>query len=543
VLGTAGWDDALLALGVADATTALEQLCAAEIIFAQDQSRFTGTREFWFKHALVRDVAYSSVSQTLKVELHARAGAWLARAGEDAATVAEHYDLGHEQGMAAGFWERAARRALAANALTAAVEMADRALTYATEPRTGFTRALLLDEIYSRLDERASQRSEAIEAMVEHAYDEASEVLTLGAAARYDHARSAGNDVEQRLTDAAERSARLGLIDEQARCAATLAARYAFAGELAHAEEAAEQLLELARQRGLPPAAVDAWQTLAVVRQTRGELAAALEARRHAARAARTAGLRDREAMLTINLGFALTTIGAKDEARQEIDAGVIMAEEIGSTGTVRLGHMILLGWAAHFGADPSLARTLEDARQTADEAALGGWITKDRVTLGVLFYRGCELVALGEQADLERASKLLAIAAEAYRQTDNRDVLPVALGYWAEALRRLGDTEQAERIALEAAELVEAGAPSLLNEGIIYLALAGARVDLGDLTGAQETIHRAMPTLCRRVQGLRGTSYEKQFLTALPHNAGLLAAAEAYACVPDELAKILRAC
>jgi tetratricopeptide (TPR) repeat protein len=280
---------------------------------------------------------------------------------------------------------------------------------------------------------------------------------------------------------------------------------------------------------------VDAWQALAVVRQTRGELWAALEARRNAAQAARNAGLKQREAMLTINLGFALTTIGAADESRREIEAGIRMAEEIGSTGTVRLGRMILLGYAAHFGADPSLDEALAEPRASADEAATGAWIVRDRVTLGVLFYRGCELLLRDDRASLGRARSLLQISAEAYRQTDNRDLLPVALGYWAEAERRLGELETAEKIAKEAAELMEAGHPSLLNEAIIYLALHGARVDLGDLVGAHRAIERGVIPLLRRVRGLRGTKYERAFLS-LSHNARLLEAADAHACLPEEL-------
>jgi tetratricopeptide (TPR) repeat protein len=270
------------------------------------------------------------------------------------------------------------------------------------------------------------------------------------------------------------------------------------------------------------------------VHQTRGELAAALEARRNAARAARTAGLKNREAMLTINLGFALTTIGAAEEALGEIEAGIRMAEEIGSAGTVRLGRMILLGWAAHFGADPAIDPELTEPRASADEAATGAWIVKDRVTLGVLFYRGCELLG-GAEDGLGRARSLLQISAEAYRATDNRDVLPVALGYWAEAERRLGQHEQAERIAREAADLVEAGAPSLLNETVIYLALHGARVDQGDFDGAREAIERAIVPLLRRVRGLGGTPYAREFLQ-LWHNARLIEAADALGCLPDEL-------
>jgi tetratricopeptide (TPR) repeat protein len=541
VFGMAAWDRGLEALGVARPLEALARLVEAELAIEQRVSRYPGAREFRFKHALVRDVAHASASEAMRAELHTRAAAWLAEAGGDAATVAEHYDLGAEHARAARYWELAARRALAAHALADAARMADRALTFAEDDPTAFARASLLDEVYSLLDERASERLDAIEAMASHAHDEASEVRTMGARARYDHARSAGDDVEERLIEVVERATSLGMLDEAARCQATVATRWAYAGDLAQAEKGAAHLLALAGERGVQPAAVDAWQVLAVVHQTRGELAAALEARRNAARAARAAGLKQREATLTINLGFALTTIGARDEARRELAEGIRMAEEIGSAGTVRLGRMLLLGWAAHFGADPSLDEDLGEPRASADEAATGGWIVKDRVTLGVLFYRGCELLHGGDPAAVRRARALLQISAEAYRATDNRDVLPVALGYWAEALRRLGQTDVAARIATEAAALVEAGAPSLLNEAVIYLALHGALVDAGDLAGARATVERAMPLLVRRVRGLRGTAYERAFLK-LSHNAALLAAADTHGCVPDEIERLLEA-
>jgi len=534
LFGLSAWDKGLEALGVQDVAQVLDHLVEADMVVEQGLSRFSGTREFWFKHALVRDVTYASSSDAMRTELHARVADWLASVGDDAATIAEHYDLGGKSGLAAGYWETAARRALAANALRHAVRMADRALTFAEDSQAAFARATLLDEVWSRLDERAADRADAIEAMVDNAYDEACEVRTQGARARYDHARSAGHDVEQRLLDVVDQSKQLGMLDEEALCLATLATRYAFAGDLSRAEVEAANLLDLA-ERAVPAAAVDAWQALAVVRQTRGELAAALEARRSAARAARDAGLRQREAMLTINLGFALTTIGAREEARREIEAGINMAEEVGSAGTVRLGRMILLGWAAHFGDDPRLDKALSEPRANADEAATGTWIVKDRVTLGVLFYRGCELLLGENRASLGRARSLLQISADAYRQTDNRDVLPVALGYWAEAERKLGELDTAEKIAKEAADLVEAGAPSLLNEAVIYLALHGSRVDSGDLIGAHRAIDRGMQPLLRRVRGLRGTEYERAFLK-LSHNARLLEAADAHACLPEEL-------
>ena len=245
--------------------------------------------------------------------------------------------------------------------------------------------------------------------------------------------------------------------------------------------------------------------------------------------------------MLTINVGFALSTIGAREEALREIETGIAKADAIGSSGAVRHGKMILLCWVATFGPDPRLDAALAEPRATADETSGGGWVLHDRATLGLLFYRGLELLKSDPSA-ISRARSLLKIAADAYRASDNRDVLPVALGFWAEAERRSGHAEQAVEIAREAAALVEGGAPSLLNEGPIYLALHDASVDIGDLAGARTAMERAMTPLVRRLRGLEGTPYTRAFLFNLPHNAGLLAAAEAYGCVPPEVDTILHA-
>jgi tetratricopeptide (TPR) repeat protein len=541
VFGMSVWDAGLAALGVSDAATALRKLVGAELLVEHTGSRFSGTREYLFKHALVRDVAYASAGEQQKKELHASAARWLASMGEDAATVAQHFDLGGQHEEAANHWEAAARRALATNSLREAVTMADRALTFAEEQQVAFARAVLLDEAYSRLDARASERDSAIRAMSENVFDEASELRTMGARARYDDACASGSpDIEERLVHVRERARALDLVEEEARCTATLAHRHAFAGALDKVEREAAHLLDLAERRGIVWAAVDAWQVLAVVHQTRGELAAALEARRSAARAARAAGLQEREAILTMNVGFALTTIGAWEEALSEIQAGLAKAQEIGSAGAVRHGQMVLLCWAATYGADARLDAALAEPRANADEAAAGTWVVRDRATLGVLFYRGCELLR-GDTATLPKARALLKTAADAYRSTDNRDVLPVALGFWADAERRFGHAEQAVEIASEAARFIEAGAPCLLNEAPIYLALHDACVDLGDLKGAREAMTRGVVPLMRRLKGLEGTPYARSFLLGLPHNSALLAAAEAYGCIPPEIERLLQ--
>jgi len=538
VFGQVGWDAGLEVIGVANAGEALRDLAAAEVLVEQAHSRFAGTREFAFKHALMRDVAYASLGDAALKESHARAGRWLGTMGEDDALVAWHLEHGGDAAAAAAYLEKAGRRALAAHALPQAMAFAEKALAFAEDKPTQFARAQLLDEAYGRLDARAGERDTAVRAMEEAAYDTASSVRARGARVRYEDACGGDAETAARLDDVRRAARDARLPDEEARCAAALAARCAYAGRLDEAEEVADGLLTLSLAHGIPGAAVDAWQTLAVVRQARGEVGAALEARRSAARAASAAGLKAREATLTINVGFALTTVGARGQARLAIESGIALAQAIGSPGVERHGKMILLCWAATFGSDDSLDAPLADARNVADAARTGGWVPHDRATLGVLFYRGIEMLrADGREGD---ARALLRAAAQGYRATKMLDVLPVALGLWAEAERRCRGAEQARALASEAATLLDEGSPSLLNEAPVYLALHDACVDLGRLEEAREAIVRGVPRLMTRVRGLGGTAYARPFLAELAPNSGLLAAAEAYGLVPPEVAGVL---
>ena len=133
----------------------------------------------------------------------------------------------------------------------------------------------------------------------------------------------------------------------------------------------------------------------------------------------------------------------------------------------------------------------------------------------------------------------LLKMAATAYRSTGHRDVLPVALGMWAEAERRCSAPASAITVASEAADLLEQGAPSLLNESAVYLALHDALLDAGEEEAARRAVARGMAPLLRRLHGLVGTTYARQFLTELPQNAALLAAAEGYGVTPDEIHRL----
>lgn len=540
VLGLSCWESAFESLGIEEGDAILSSLSAAKILVRQPSSRFPGTAEWAFQHALVRDVAYHALDDEERRELHAIAGEWLASMGEDAAIVAAHFDQGGRQETAADYWERAAHRALTANALHDALSMAERALAFAPDGPTAFRRAMYLEEAWTRLDPRASDRESAICALEDNVYDEASHLRARGARARYDDARGSGEGVSTRLAAVCSEAERLHLHEEVARCAASLAARFAFAGQFEDAEREARRLLELSVTHDLKSAAVDGYQTLAVVRQTQGALIAALDARRNAVTAARAAGLKEREAMLTTNLGFALTTLGARHEARAELEAGLALAEAIGSSGAVRHAQMNLLGWASVFGNDEKLDAQLSEVRADADAAADEIWTAPDRVNLGTLFYRGVELLRSEDARCSARAALLLRRSATSYRQMGHRDLLPVALGMWAEAERQCGRIDSALALVEEAAALLAEGAPSLLNESRVYLTWHDLLLGQGDERAAQRAIEQGLPFLLVRLRGLVGTPYARQFLTEVPTNAGLLTAARHFDLVPEEVRALL---
>ena len=119
-------------------------------------------------------------------------------------------------------------------------------------------------------------------------------------------------------------------------------------------------------------------------------------------------------------------------------------------------------------------------------------------------------------------------------------DVVPVALGLWGEAERRCGQAERGIDLAREAAQLLDGGSISLLNEAPIYVALHDALVDAGRHAEAKEAIAHGIPRLVTRVHGLSGTPYAKDFLTHVASNAALLTAAAGYRLVPPEIESIL---
>jgi hypothetical protein len=110
----------------------------------------------------------------------------------------------------------------------------------------------------------------------------------------------------------------------------------------------------------------------------------------------------------------------------------------------------------------------------------------------------------------------------------------------WSEAERLCGDLTRARSLAGEAAMLLEQGAPSLLNESPVFLALHDVELEADYTPGARAAVERGMVLLRRRLGGLKGTPYARVFLSDLVYNDRLLRRAKEYGLVPPEVSAVL---
>ncbi|HEY4121720.1 MAG TPA: serine/threonine-protein kinase PknK, partial [Byssovorax sp.] len=109
------------------------------------QSRFTGEEELCFRHALLRDAAYATLTEHDRAFGHRAAGAWLVAAGEqDPLVLAEHFERGGEAASAVAQYLRAAEQALAGSDLVGTSAIVDRAFASGRDGIDGETRGRLL---------------------------------------------------------------------------------------------------------------------------------------------------------------------------------------------------------------------------------------------------------------------------------------------------------------------------------------------------------------------------------------------------------------
>jgi len=109
----------------------LEELANRELLLKRKPSRFPHEEEYAFRHALLREGAYTMLTDDDRALGHRLAGEWLEQHGEqDPLTLAEHFERGREGARAGLHYLRAAELASQGGDSAAVIARAKRALAY-----------------------------------------------------------------------------------------------------------------------------------------------------------------------------------------------------------------------------------------------------------------------------------------------------------------------------------------------------------------------------------------------------------------------------
>jgi len=145
VLGEVFWLSGLVAIVGSEegAMLSLVALEEQEVIARSRGDRFPKEREYTFRHALVRDAAYATLTEGDRIAAHRLAATWLEHGGEnDPLVMADHLEKGGEPERAVPWIIRAAVGAYEGGSATMAMSLAERGIAYAKGEELGVLRAI-----------------------------------------------------------------------------------------------------------------------------------------------------------------------------------------------------------------------------------------------------------------------------------------------------------------------------------------------------------------------------------------------------------------
>jgi class 3 adenylate cyclase/tetratricopeptide (TPR) repeat protein len=413
VVGRVFWEAAVAALApsddVVDALTATRDRA---FVFTREPSSFDGTREYAFKHALLRDVTYETVLIRDRRPLHRAAAEWIEtvagdRIGEFRELVADHYVRAEEPG-------RAAASLLAAGLACrdkAHIHAARRALLQAATLTSEAGGALpdeatvAMGEVCYRLgDLEAAQR--AVDTVIEATRDPATVADALFWSSRIADAQGDAARERALLDRALEILEPIAGVTH-ARVLASLTQWEAHHGDLEVARAFGRQALESSEPGSIER--TEAHSALAIVASMAGDLDVAEDHARRAAENARATGNLQLEASTLTNLGVLAHLRGDDgDDAQYEVaDRYYAQAYAI----AVRIGMPAAIGIAAINRAQVSVRQgNLDDAAALVRESLHHAADTGARVDM--LFGIVIEADRLASAGDDEQAMRLLGTAA-----------------------------------------------------------------------------------------------------------------------------------
>ncbi len=472
VIGRVFWDEAVDDLGSASgvptardvhAAETLEQLRSRAVVFEREQSAFDGTREFLFKHALLRDATYESVLRSHRQVYHGLAARWLERTTQRsrrtdqyASLIADHHAGAGDGATAAVWYLRAGRQASAVHALTEAARLLARGLEVAPEDslRLHFDLLIAREDVLERLADRPAQmavlaaldetqeqlqdpectvralvtrsrrsfndseyaaQNQAAQRAVELAHDagltelEVEARLWWGKGLTWDHQYDAAQAVLQETLDGARCTGQRRLEGEALRYLAIVANDRS---EFPEAVSLLEQALALHRADGDAESEGVGVVQLSSVLYNQGHYAAARARLEEAMPAFMASGYKYRQAVIMSNLGVIMLALGELGAARRYLLEGLELSRNVGDKENMACSYAAL-GDVYRRAGDLEVAES-DYRRAVSVLTEVGPSAVSSEAILGLA------LVRL-EQGDVEDARRVVAQAIDDARASSSR--------------------------------------------------------------------------------------------------------------------------
>jgi class 3 adenylate cyclase/tetratricopeptide (TPR) repeat protein len=444
-----------------DIPVLLDDLLFRDLIVEEPRSTISGEQAFRFKHVLIREVAYASLSKSSRAELHERFAGWLdERAGEELLEIRAYHlhhacDL-HEEldGMVP--------RELARTTGDALEQAGKRALARESY-RTA--RKLLLHSV--RLAPTLERR-----------------YLAARAAWRLGDLATLATEMEDVQAKAEKRG------DRRLHGLALTALGEVALFQDADAERAKtliERALDVLRNEPDPGAHFDALHARAMLSSLIGDHEEELQYTEQALLVATAAGRKDLETLAAQDLASCYLVSLELDRAAMLLDRAWTLAEESGS-GRARANVLGSLAWLHWLRGEPEESeRALEQARDLSDEMGSTQGLAHALKSLG----RRAE-----DRGDLKRAEKLLRESVRLLASVGDRGFLCESQRSLAQLLAAEGRLDEAEQLALEARATV--GPRDTFSLTTTTMALGVVRAAQGRDAEAEELLREAVASAKR---------------------------------------------
>jgi tetratricopeptide (TPR) repeat protein len=472
--------------------------------------------EFVFRHALVRDAAYASLTEADRALGHRLAGRWLEDKGDpDAVTLAEHFERAGDSTAAVRWFQRAAEQALDGFDLEATVSRATRGIACGAEGEQLGALRLLQSEAHLWRGDLGGAEREALSAMRD---------LPPGSARWFKAALGLlMQSASQGREDQIERF--IGELAESQSTQRSGAETTAFALSL--------RLLAMKGNRLVARLFFD--RLAAIDRETPNEPSisamlpagqfywwsfidwdpwARMKACERGVRECALVGHVMHTAMSRVHVAWSYWRAGAPEDAKRILEETLELATARG------VGGLVPDFASVHLGAALGLLGRSDEGESALTQAiprlvGSGNWL------IGAL--ARVELAALHLTAGAAAAAEQQArIACEALTP-----VPPVRLGaevVLARALLALGESTRALAVARGAVQVIDSSGCVTEADVRVRLAHADALAACGDGEGAERELQRAAALLGDRAARIPDLVWRNRFLNNVPEHASLLA-------------------